>query len=111
MAPDDALHEAFVRQMIEPAVFAVALTGRIDERQVAGRVGETAGRAGEKRLLDRDGDLFRETDADETAGCDRVARTDQPHRLGRRHDLSFFRRAQEGQGGVVGHFASRLVGA
>src|SRR5580698_11226671 len=96
MAADDAREQSEVAQMIEATVLAVTLAGRIDQRQIA-RSPEPLGIAGpalEEQFLERDGDVFRETDAHEAAGGDGIAVADQPDRLARRYDLACIRGAQ-----------------
>ena len=65
--PDHALHEARVTEVIEAAFLAVALTGRVNERQVA-RTSDTVWiilcRIHEA-VLERDSDVLGETYADE----------------------------------------------
>ena len=51
-------------------------------------------RRGEEALLDRDGDVLGEADADEAGGGQRVAVADQRHRLARRDDLAVLERVQ-----------------
>src|SRR5436305_1595257 len=94
-----------MREMIEALVLAVALARRIDQRQIA-RLALGIGRialVGEIELLQRDGDLLGKADADEAAGCHRVAVADQHHRFGRRDDLAFLGIAQIGQSWMMAH--------
>ena len=121
MAADHALDEPLMGEVVEAAVFAVSLAGSVDEGQVfwragrAGRFSAGAGRARplrhgavapEKSLLERKRDLFGKSDADETAGRNRVAVADEPHRLRGAHHFAFFRRPQIGEGGMNGHDVS-----
>ena len=119
MAADHALDEPLMGEVVEAAVFAVSLAGSVDEGQVfwragrAGRFSAGAGRARplgalapEKSLLERKGDLFGKSDADEAAGRNRVAVADEPHRLRGAHHFAFFRRPQIGEGGMNGHDVS-----
>lgn len=65
--PDHSLHEAEVTKVIETALLAIALTRRVNEREVA-RTSDTVwivlGRIHEA-VLERDGDVLGETYADE----------------------------------------------
>ncbi len=90
MAADDAPDESLVAEVVQTLVLAVALTRGIDECEVA-RAAEARRTflvAREKPLLQRNRDFLGEADADEAAGGDRVAVTDQPHRIRRRDDLA-----------------------
>ncbi|MET4823486.1 hypothetical protein ABH972_001075 [Bradyrhizobium ottawaense] len=90
MSADHAPDQAFMREMVEAAILAVALARRIDQRQIARlalRIGGIA-LVGEIELLQRDRDLLGKADADEAAGRDRVAVTDQHDRFGRGDDLA-----------------------
>src|SRR5262249_47630469 len=102
---DHPLDQAFMREMVEAAILAVALARGIDQRQVsrlALRVGRLAF-AGEIKLLERDRDLLGKADADEAAGCNRVAVADQHDSFGRRDDLALLRVAQIGQSWMLAH--------
>src|SRR5208283_1271529 len=77
-------------EMIEPAILAVALAGRIDEREIA-RLAGAMRRLDLRRqveLLERQRDLFCKSNADEATGRDRVTVADQAHGLGRGNNLS-----------------------
>lgn len=75
MPADDATHEARMPEMIEAAVLAVALPCGVDQRQFERQA------FGEKALLERNGNFFGKSDADETARGNRVSAMDQAHRL------------------------------
>jgi hypothetical protein len=65
-----------VAEVIEPALLAVALPGRVHQGQVArmpDAVGSSLAPAFEKAVFQGNRDVLGETDADETAGGDRVA--------------------------------------
>ena len=81
MAADDAGYQPLVPEVVEAAFLAVALAGRIDERQVTrfGVFERAIVAAGNKAFFKRDGDVFGKTDADETAGGDGIAGSDQCH--------------------------------
>ena len=96
MAPDHALDETLMGEVVEAAVFAVSLAGSVDEGKVFWRAGRarrfSAGAsratplrlgavAPEKSLLERKRDLFSKSDADETAGRNGIVVADEPHRL------------------------------
>jgi len=84
VAADDSAHETLVREMVQSALLAVALACRIDKRQVARMAGRrfVVVARGQKALLDRNGDLFGKTDADEAAGRQRVTVADEFYRVG-----------------------------
>ena len=82
MAADDALHQAAMAEVVEPALLAVALPGGIDQRQRARRAGAGLGLGREEARLERQRDALGEADADEAAGRDGVAVVDQAHRVG-----------------------------
>ena len=102
---DDALDEPLMREMIEPLVLSIALSRRVDQRQIprlALRVGRFA-LAGEITLLERNRDFLRKSDANKAAGSDRVAVLDQQDGLCGRYDLAFLGGAQIWQSGVLVH--------
>jgi hypothetical protein len=71
MAADDLAHKALVAEMVQSPFLAVALAGGIDQGEVAGRFGL------QEALFQRHGDAFGKADADEAAGGDGIAVTDQ----------------------------------
>jgi hypothetical protein len=76
-------------EVVEPALFAVALAGCIDEREIArGPVALRLLLFGQIAPFQRHGDFFSKADADETAGRDRVAVPDQADRIFGADDLS-----------------------
>ena len=79
VAADDAPHQPVVAEVVEAALLAVALAGGIDQGQVARRAEaeRVVLRRREEALLQGDGDVLGEADADEAAGGDRVAVADQ----------------------------------
>jgi len=100
VAADDPLDQALVPQVVEPALLAVALTGGVDQRQVA-RLGQPA-RARvvferEVQRFQRAGDVLGETGADEAAGGEGVAGADQAHRLAGADDLAALGDAQRSE--------------
>jgi hypothetical protein len=102
---NDALDQPRMPEMIEAAILTVALAGGIDECQIAGltlRIRPVA-LAGEVKLLQRQRDFFRKSDADKTAGGDRVPVANEAHGLRRRDDLALLRVAQIGQGRMLTH--------
>ena len=90
VAADDAGDEAFMAEVVEAAVLAVALTGTVDEGQafgLAAAVGVLV--AGFKEaLLERDGDVLGKADADEAGGGHGVAGADQFDGVGGADDLA-----------------------
>ena len=82
MPTDDPLDQPVVHQVVQPLVMAVALPRGIHQRQAARRG------LGQEALLQRHGNLFGKTDADEARGGDRVAIADQVHRIGGADDLA-----------------------
>src|SRR6516162_3158820 len=105
MPSNDFLHQGLVGEMIESTFVAVPLAGGIDEREIArmtdGRSFDVA--RGEKTLLDRDRDLLGEADPNETASRQRIAITDELHRVGRGNDLSLLVALEKRQGWMVDH--------
>src|SRR5215470_2074500 len=99
VSADDAPHQAYVAEMIEPAVFSVSLACGVDQRQIAW----LANRRGvlhlfrEMKRLQRHGNLFGETDTDETTRRDRVAVAYQANCLLGRDDLAAFPQLQGGR--------------
>src|SRR5208283_6087508 len=92
-------------EMVEPAILAVALAGRVDEREIA-RLAGAMRRLDLRRqveLLECQRDLFGKSDADEAAGCDRVAIANEPHGLGRGNNLSLLRAPQIRQCRMLRH--------
>ena len=91
---DRALDEALVCDVVDAALFHVALTGGIDQRQVA-RLSEARralALAFEEALLERNGDVLCEADPEEPGDGDRVSVDDQTDGLGGRDDLVASRR-------------------
>ena len=82
MSADHAPHQAVAPEVIEPTLLAVALSGRIDQRQIARPAVRNV------LLLERHRDPLGEADADEATGRDRVAVADEAHRLRGTDDLS-----------------------
>ena len=109
----DTLDEALMREMIEPLVLSIALSRRVDQRQIprlALRVGWLA-LAGETTLLERNRDFLRKSDANKTAGSDRVAVPNEQDGLCRRYDLAFLGTSQIGQGRVLVHGVAPEINA
>ena len=108
MAADDALHQAFVAQMVEAPFLAVALAGSINQGQVAG-AGVAAVAGFNEALLQGDGDVLGEADADKAAGGQGVAIADQGHGLAGADHLAAVRGAQRGNHGVgISHWGPLL---
>ena len=82
VAADDAFHQAFMAQMIEAAILAVALPGCIEQGQVTRRTGRRFRVIAQKTLFQGDGDVFGKTDADKTTGRQGVAILDVADRFG-----------------------------
>ena len=83
-------HQTIMTQVIETTLLAVTLTRRINQGQVARptepmHIGLFAFK---KQFLQRNGNVFGETDADETAGRNGVAILDQAHGIARRDHLA-----------------------
>ena len=92
MATDNSLDQALVSQMIEPALFAVALAGGIDQGEVAWFV-QWCVRVilgCEIQFFQRAGDILGKAGANEAAGGDGVTGTDQAHRLASADDFTAF---------------------
>jgi len=96
--------------MIESPLAAIPLTGRINERELAGMAHDRGVRVaqGEEALLDRNRNLLGKADPDEAAGRQRVAITDELHRLRSGDHLSFLVALEKGQGGMLDHLGSRF---
>jgi hypothetical protein len=78
-------------EMVEPPLLAVPLPRRVDEAQIT-RLTDAVGfaiRAVEETRLERDGNRLWKANADETAGRNRVSRTNEAGSLARRFDLPF----------------------
>ena len=87
------LMKPLVAQVIQPPALAIALTGGVDQGQVARLVESGRVRFGLRReiqLFQRDGDALGETGADKAAGGDGVAGTDQTHGFAGADDLAAF---------------------
>jgi hypothetical protein len=99
-----------VREMIESPLAAIPLTGRINERELAGMAHGRGVRVaqGEEALLDRNRNLLGKADPDEAAGRQCVAITDELHRLRSGDHLSFLVALEKGQGGMLDHLGSRF---
>ncbi len=100
---DDPFDQTLVPQVVQPPVLAVALTGGVNQRQVArfierGRVG--AGIRRQMERLDGAGDVLGEAGADEAAGGDRVAGANQAHGLAGADDLAAFGDVQQSEQGM-----------
>ena len=83
-----------MREVVEAARLPVALPCCIDQGQIPRRACSrqlVVGRQVER--LERNGNLFGESDADEAARRNRIAVVDEPNGLVRRHDLAFANRA------------------
>ena len=89
MPSDHTAQQPVVRQMVQAPVLAIALTGRVDERQIAGFTLRA------EAILQRDRDFLREPDADEPGSGKRVTAADQADRFGCGDDLA----ARAGGGG------------
>jgi hypothetical protein len=87
MATDNPPNETFVGKVVQAFTGSVALTARIDQRQVSRRVAFAP--AGVKeQLLQRDGDFLRKPDAHKATSCHGVARANQPDGLLRANDFA-----------------------
>ena len=86
----DAPDEPFVAEVVQTLVLAVALPCSVDEGEIAGAAHVTTLPlvAGRKRSSSAIAILLGKANADEATGCDRVAVSDQPHRIRRRDDLA-----------------------
>ena len=101
MAADDALDQALMAEMIEPALLAVALAGGIDERQVARMPARRV------RLVARGNERSSSATAMSSAKpmptkppvATRVAVADQAHRFGALDDLAFLVALRNGRAG------------
>src|SRR6516164_1848027 len=109
----DTLDEALMREMIEPLVLSIALSRRVDQRQIP-RLALGVGRlalAGEITLLERNRDFLGKSNANKAAGSDRVAVPDQQDGLCGRDDLAFLGAAQIWQNGVLVHGVAPEINA
>ena len=99
VAADHASDEPLVAEVVEAAILAVALSGGVDERQAARRALAVRILAGgfDVAFLERDGDVFREADADEAAGGDRVPIANQRDGLTRADDLAVLEGVQRSE--------------
>ena len=90
VAADHPRNQAIMAEVIEATFLAITLTSRINQSQVA-RPAETM-HIGlltfKKQLFQRNGNIFSETDTDETAGSNGVAILDQAHGIARRNYLA-----------------------
>jgi len=96
VSADHSFHETRVTEAIEAALLAVALSGRVNERQVARTadpVGIVPGRI-QETVLERDRDVLGETNADEARRCDGVTAPDQRDRVARTDDFATLERMQ-----------------
>ncbi len=73
MPADDPLEQALVAQVVQPAVLAVPLAGRVDQAQVARASGL------QEPLFQRHREVLGEADAEEAGGGDGVAILDAGH--------------------------------
>jgi len=101
MAANDAFHQTHMTKVIQPAFLSVALSGGIEERQVAR---PSAGGAGflfrrQELLLDGDGNPFGKGDAHEASGRNCIAIANQAHGIGGGDDFVPLRRSRGGQRG------------
>src|ERR1700730_3376256 len=97
--------------MVQAAVFSITLAGRIDEDEIA-RFARGIGRLAftrEIELLERQRDLLRETDADESAGRHSIAIANEPHGLSGAHHFPLLGGPQVWQCRMLRHLSvSRL---
>src|SRR3974377_1533205 len=108
MSADNLLHQSLVREMIESPLAAIALTSRIDEREIARMTGGGSFHVArtEETLLDRNRDFLGESDTDEAARRQCVAIADELHRVRSGDDLSLLVTLEKGQGGMIDHVGS-----
>src|SRR6516162_8452539 len=109
MSTDNLLHQSSVREMIESPLAAIALTGRIDEREIARMTGGGGFHVArtEETLLDRNRDFLGESNTDEAARRQCVAIADELHRVRSGDDLSLLVTLEKRQGGMIDHVGSR----
>ena len=90
VAADHALDQARMTEVVEPALLAVALSGRVDQRQTLRPANaiRVLFAGFDEALLQRDGDVLGEADADKAGRGKRVAIVDQLHRFARGDDLA-----------------------
>jgi hypothetical protein len=108
VAADDTPDQALVGQMVEPAVFAVALPRSIDEGEIARLAGAMRGFdvRSQVELFERNRDLLGKSYPDESPRRDRVAVADEADGLGRSNDLSFLRVLEIRQCWMLWHLTS-----
>ncbi len=94
VAADHPPDQPFVAEMVQAALAAVALTGGVDQGQIAGSAGF------QEIAFQRDGQVLGEADADETAGGHGVAVPDQPYRFIGGNGLALAGERLGGQQGV-----------
>jgi hypothetical protein len=99
VAADDTTDEPFVPEMIEALVFTVALTGGIDEGEIAWIADRLQVLLVGRQIpcLQRDCDFLGESDADEPSSGHSVAIADQHHGIRCRYDLAVPRALKCGQ--------------
>ena len=83
----NALDHATVAKMIEPARLAIALAGRIHQRQLTRRAHAAVLLTGQKTLFQRDRNAFGKADPDKATGGYGVAIVNKADRFRGRHDL------------------------
>ena len=105
MAADHPPHQALMTKVVEPPRLAVALTRGIDQGQIAGMTEtlDVAIRALQIALLQGQGQILREANADETPGGQGIAVADQAHRLPGADHLAGIAGVQRGNQGMLGH--------
>ena len=96
---DDPFDQAFMAEVIEATILAVALSGRVKLGQIAWRTFL------QKAFLKRDGNVFCKPDAHKTTRHNRVPAADQPNGFGGRNDLVFLWRLVAVEHRVVELFA------
>src|SRR5215467_12598809 len=90
MAADDATHQPAMREVIEPALFAIALAGGVheaDSPRLPNAIGALR-RALQKTRFEGNRHRLGKTDTDKAPGRDRVAAANELDRLARRSDLA-----------------------
>src|SRR6516162_1744760 len=87
MPADHPPHQPFMSEVIEAALFPIALARCVNKREVT-RLIDCGDILRQKLRFERGGNFLRKTDADKTSCCDRIAVANEAYRLFRGDTLS-----------------------